>query len=135
MMTLTRGLIGLIVAPSLPALAFHLIGLMLGAKDDSILISIILTMLGYMAAIVIGLPTHVLMTKRNIRSLKAYVIMGAAIGLTVYIAFFSLTSYQSYQGSVLLMIRNFYTTGIVAIGYAIVASGLFWLIAVRGLED
>jgi heme/copper-type cytochrome/quinol oxidase subunit 4 len=132
--TILRTLIGFLLAPALPALALYLINLNVVSRHEAILPAVILVVLGYVAALTIGVPLHLLLKRRGVHSLKAYLFFGALVGLIFYLLFFGiwgLLSYQSYPDHALLLIKNSATSGLTAIAYSAVASTVFWLVAVR----
>jgi uncharacterized membrane-anchored protein len=120
-----RGLIGFLVAPGAPALALYLVSI---NREGAPLTFLILAPLGYAAALVLGVPAYFAMQRRGIRSLLAYVLLGALIGLVFYVAF---TLVTSYRGQAFNVLRNGARPATTAVIYAAVCSVLFWLIAIK----
>jgi hypothetical protein len=131
-----RTILGFLLVPGAPALLLYWINPALGAEALELL-GLILGWLGYAAAIVVGVPTYLLLSRKRVFGLGSYLADGALAGLIFYVLFFGflgLTGYQSSLQSVFLLIVDSFMSGVVAIVYACVASGLFWLIALRGRE-
>lgn len=129
-----RVVLGFLVSPGVPALGLYLINLCLVSREEALLAGVILATLGYAAAVVIGLPAYLIMRKRSPVSLGSYVMVGSLIGLLFYLLFFGvwgLGGYQSAPEHAIALLRNSGVAGLTAIGYASVASGTFWLIAIR----
>jgi hypothetical protein len=129
-----RELIGFLIAPGLPALALYFINLSVVSPHEAFLLAYILTIFGYVAAIIFGAPVHYILKKRRLQTLRVYVASGALIGLSFYALFFltwALLSYQSYPDHSIALLQNSAMTGVVAVAYATFASAIFWLLAVR----
>jgi hypothetical protein len=129
-----RALIGFLVAPSVPALALYLIGLLFVSGWEAVWGPKILAMFGYLAALVIGVPIYVILQRKGINSLKVYLGLGALIGLGYYVLLFgiwALLSWQTYPEHTLLLLKNSIKSGGVAVVYATITSAVFWLIAIR----
>lgn len=119
-----RALIGFLVAPGVPALALYLVNI---NREAAPLIFLILAPLGYAAALVLGVPAYFVLQRKGIRSLLAYVLLGALIGLVFYLLF---TLVTSYRGQAVGVLRNSARPAAMAIAYAAVAGALFWLMAI-----
>jgi FtsH-binding integral membrane protein len=129
-----RVVIGFLVSPAVPALGLYLINLCFVSRQEALLAGGILATLGYAAAVVVGMPAYLIMRKRSAASLRAYLMVGGLIGLLFYFLFFGvwgLVSYQSAPAHAIALMRNSGAAGLTAIGYASIASGIFWLIAIR----
>lgn len=129
-----RALIGFLVAPGVPALVLYLAGLLFFADWEAAFGPRILAMLGYVTALVIGVPVYFVLQRKGITSLIAYLAMGALIGLACYVLFFgvwTLLSWQTYPEHALLLLKNSAESGVIAVVYATVASAVFWLIAIK----
>ena len=129
-----RVILGFLVSPGVPALGLYLINLCLVSREEALLAGVILATLGYAAAVIIGMPAYFIMRKKSPVGLRSYLMVGGLIGLWFYLLFFGvwgLVSYQSAPEHAIALIRNSGVAGLTAIGYASVASGTFWLIAIR----
>lgn len=129
-----RALLGFLISPGAPAIVLYFVNLALVSRQTALLQMVILAGLGYATAFVLGVPAYLLMKKRAASSLLSYLTVGALVGLLFYVLYFGLwglISYQSYPEHAVALIRNSLMAGLVAIGYASIASGLFWLIAIR----
>lgn len=127
--TAFRVVLALLVAPGVPALTMYLIGLFFASDWQAEFWPIVLAIAGYLAALAFGVPAYLLMRRKNIVSFKAYVVVGALIGLCSYALFLGLSF--SYPEHSLQLLKNSLNLGIVATLYAVVASAVFWLIAIR----
>lgn len=129
-----RVLLGFFVAPGAPALALYFINLVVVSRQEALLQGLILAALGYVAALVLGIPAYLMMKRKCAVGLSSHLIVGALIGLIFYVLYFGLwgfISYQSYPDHAIALIKNSMMAGVVAVVYAAVASGLFWWIAIR----
>lgn len=129
-----RALFGLLVAPGGPALVLYLIGLLFVSDWEAAWGPKILAVVGYLAALVFGVPVYFLLQRKGISSLMAYLIVGAAIGLLCYGLFFGLwvlTSSKMYPEHALVLFKNSLKPVLIAVVYATSASAVFWLIAIR----
>lgn len=129
-----RVLIGFLVAPGLPALVVYLIGLFFVADWEAAFGPKILAMLGYLTALLIGVPVYFVLQRKGISSLAAYLAFGALVGLSCYVLFFglwALLSWQTYPEHALLLLKNSVVSGVIAVVYATVSSLVFWLIAIK----
>jgi len=69
-----RAVIGFVVAPVVPAIALYLLNI---NGEAAPLLPLIVALLAYAAAIVLGVPAYLVMQRRGIFSLWTYVIVGA----------------------------------------------------------
>jgi hypothetical protein len=126
-----RAVIAFLVAPMVPAIVLYLVNM---NREAALLLPLVLAPLAYAAALVLGLPAYLVMRRRDIRSLWAYVIMGALIGLAFSVLFFgiqALLSWSSAREHAVALLRNSARSLVLAMVYAAVASAVFWFIAVR----
>jgi hypothetical protein len=89
----TRTLVSFLVAPAIPAALLYLYNVWQGYGNAAVVGPYILTLLGYVAALIIGVPVYLLLQRKEIRSLPAYVLVGALIGPVFYLLFVVLTAY------------------------------------------
>jgi hypothetical protein len=113
------------VAPGVPALALYLVNI---NREAAALIFLILAPLSYAAAVILGVPAYFIMQRWGMRSLLAYALLGALIGLVFYVLF---TVVTAYRGQAIDVFRNSVRPATTAVIYAVVASAIFWLIAIR----
>lgn len=94
-------------------------------------------MLGYAAALIVGVPTFLLVRRGRLMGLLGYATLGALVGLISYalIVCVLLSSYQSPSLHVVGLLRNSAMSAVLAAGYLFTASALFWLIAIRTPRD
>lgn len=123
--TATSAIVGFLVAPGVPAFVLYLVNL---SRGEAPLLFLILAPLAYAAALFLGLPVYLILQRKRIHSLAAYVILGASIGLVFYVLFIVLSS---YPGQIRARFGNSAQSGVLAVVYAGVASTIFWLIAIR----
>jgi hypothetical protein len=129
--TAMRALIGFLVAPAVPALALYFVNV---NGEAAPLIFFVLAPFAYAAALVLGLPVYLVLQRRGTRSLRAYLILGAAIGLVFAVLFFgiqALLSWTSAREHAVAVLKNSGRSVVLALVCAVVASAVFWLIAVR----
>jgi hypothetical protein len=126
-----RKLIGFTVAPLVPALLLCLLSVVNGYGNASV-VPLVLLPFAYAAALIVGIPVHLVMQRKGVQSLWGYLICGAAIGMTFEMLMDGLPvllNWSSERDYSLALIRSSVGSLIVAIGYAVVASGVFWLMA------
>jgi hypothetical protein len=129
-----RAWIGFLVAPLLPGVLLYMWGLYKGYGSAAIVGPLLLVPIAYVAALIIGGPVYVLLERKGIVSLGAYIGLGVAIGL---IAVMLLTLGQVLLGSpsaggyASAVIKGARGDVAVAMVYAAIASAAFWLIAVK----
>ncbi|PHV09707.1 hypothetical protein [Chitinimonas sp. BJB300] len=129
-----RVVIGFFVSPGVPALFLYLIGLIFYSSWEAAWGPNILAICGYLAAFIIGVPMYFILKRKNISSLKAYLILGALVGFIFYVVFFGLwvlLSWQKFPEHALLILKGSVRSGIIAVVYATVASAIFWLISIK----
>ena len=71
------------MAPALPAVLFYLWGVLKGYGDAAVAGPGLLLPFGYVGALVIGLPTYLVLQRRGSHGLGAYLALGALIGVVV----------------------------------------------------
>jgi hypothetical protein len=120
-----RVLIGFLLAPGVPALVLYLVKV---DSSNAPLVPLLLTPLAYVAALVLGIPVYLVLRRRRIRTLLAYVILGALIGVVFYALYFGIESFLSPLSVPKLdaAVRR----GAIAAIYSAAASAVFWLIAI-----
>lgn len=128
MTQMTRTLTGFLVAPGVPAGLLYIFNRFMGYGDGSIVGPLLLAPLGYIAAVVFGVPAYFIMRRKNISSLFAYLIFGGVLGLIFYLLF---TIATSYPGQLMAVFQNSFGAMLMGGGYATVAAAVFWVIAIR----
>jgi len=129
-----RAWTGFLVAPSVPGGLQYLFGLLKGYGDAAIVGPLLLAPFAYAAALIIGVPVYLLLQRKRVHGMSAYLAIGAAIGATVVVLIFgteALFSWTSAREHAVGVIRNSVAYMVVGVIYATVASTVFWLIAVR----
>jgi hypothetical protein len=124
----TKAFIGFLVAPAIPGALLYILNLLSGVGDAAIFWPFILTSLGYIAALVVGVPVYLFLQRKGIHSLPAYVFAGSLIGLGFCLIFTLLTA---YPGQIMFRLRHALGFMLTAMVYASVAAAVFWTIAVR----
>ena len=127
-----RVILAFLLAPGVPGVLLYLLGRFKGY--GAIVGPFLLSPFAYAAALVIGLPVYLGLRRKGMRSLAAYLLSGAAIGLLVAVLLFgtqALLSWSSAHEHAVALLMNSPGSVVVAVGYAVVASGFFWLIGVR----
>lgn len=122
-----RALIGFFAAPAFPGTLLYLYNFFWqGYGDEAVVGPLILGLLGYAAALVLGVPVYLFLHRKGIRSLLAYGLLGALIGPIFFVIFEVLTT---YQGTLLVTLRYSYGAAFVAAVYSSLAAIAFWAIA------
>ena len=80
-----RALIGFLVAPGVPALVWLLLNLN-APHGEGVLIFFLLAPFAYCAAVVLGIPAYIVLGRRSVQGLLAYVVFGAIIGALFAVA-------------------------------------------------
>jgi hypothetical protein len=124
---------GFLVAPAVPAILLYLWGLFRGYGNAAVVGPLLMVPFAYAFALVIGGPVYMFLRRKGVHSLGIYVGLGAAIGLAGMLLLsgaqvLSGSASRDYANAVLSSARSDF---VVALIYAAVASGVFWLIAVR----
>jgi hypothetical protein len=131
--TALRALIGFLVAPAIPALVLYLVNVST-SQEAAPLVFLLLAPLAYAGALLFGLPAYLVMQRKRICTLRAYVIAGAMIGLLFAVLFFgvqALVSFSSAPEHSIALLRNSISSVGIAVIYAASAGALFWWIAVK----
>lgn len=123
-----RVLSGFFVAPVFPAILLYMFNMLMGYGDAAIVGPFMLAPLGYVAAVTMGIPAYRVMQKRNVRSFRAYLFVGAVIGFVFYLLFTMLTS---YPGQTMAVLQRSQAPLLLASAYAALAAVVFWAITVR----
>lgn len=123
----TRAAVGFLVAPAVPGVLTYIYNLWRGYDDASIVWPYIITLLGYVAALVIGVPLYLVLERKGIRSLGAYILIGAIIGAVFYVVFEMLTA---YPGQHIYRLQQMPPAMLLAAAYSSLATAAYWLIAI-----
>ena len=118
---LIRAVVGFLVAPAVPGALLYVYGLTQGYGAAAIVAPGLLMPFGYVAALMIGIPTYICLDRKGVRGLSTYVFGGVLIGAGFDSLLNLLTSPYVPFGEVL-----------VATVYAAISAAVFWSLAVRG---
>ena len=118
---LCRLLLGLIVAPFIPALIVYLIETALAPSTHTILYhTYILGTLGYIATLIVGLPLYIILTIKKLHKFSLYVLT-----CSILAALFPFTiDFPHYLSLNKIIITNH----LLGFAYAFAVSSLFWII-------
>src|SRR5690349_25175695 len=94
-----RVLLGFLIAPGAPALLLYLINLQFVPRHDAEFGGVMLGILSYIAAIILGIPACLLARRWKLTGPLSFVVLGALVGLAVYVVFFGFLGISSYQSS------------------------------------
>lgn len=132
-MSAIRVTLGFLIAPGAPALTLYLINLHLVRRSDAEFGGVILAILSYVAALVVGIPAFLLARRWHTIGMLGYSALGAVVGLVSYILLLCvmLSSYQLPSVDLVGFIGNSALSGVLAVVCATAASALFWVIAIR----
>jgi hypothetical protein len=114
----------------------YFFGRLKGYGNGAVVGPMLLTAPAYASALLLGLPIHLYLKRRDVKGLLSYVVIGAGIGLVSVVAItlmqalggWNYTSDHAYS----LSLWN-YSGGYLRVAsiYAALASAAFWFIAVR----
>jgi hypothetical protein len=129
-----RAWVGFFVAPGVPAILLYLWGLYKGYGDAAVAGPGLLVPFAYIGALLIGLPTYIVLQRRGSHGLGAYLTLGALIGVLVAALLATVEALLSWNAPQYASAQFGVSVrfAVIAAIYAIVSSAVFWLIAVRG---
>ena len=129
-----RAWVGFFVAPGVPAILLYLWGLHKGYGDAAVAGPGLLVPFSYVGALVIGLPTYLVLQRRASYGLGAYLALGALIGVVVVAVMSTAEALLSWNALQYARAQFgvFVRFTVIAAIYAMISSAVFWLIAVRG---
>jgi hypothetical protein len=124
---------GFLIAPGIPALVLYLINLRLVPSPDAQFGAVIVGILAYTAALIVGLPAFLLLRRRQPTGILGHAVLGGMLGLIFYVLIVCvlLSGYQSPFAHAISLFRSYAMSAVFGAGYAAVAGALFWLIAIR----
>jgi uncharacterized membrane protein YeaQ/YmgE (transglycosylase-associated protein family) len=123
----TRALGGFFVAPAFPGALVYLYNFFWkGYGDAAVVGPFILVLFGYAAALVLGVPAHLILHRKGIHSPFVYGLLGALIGPVFFVTFEVLTA---YPGTLWITLQYSYGAAFVAAAYSSLAAIAFWAIA------
>lgn len=123
----TRAFGGFFVAPAFPGALLYLYNFFWkGYGDAAVVGPFILVLFGYAAALLLGVPIHLILHRKGIRSLSVYGLLGALIGPVFFVTFEVLTA---YPGTLWVTLQYSYGAAFVAATYSSLAAIVFWSIA------
>lgn len=129
-----RRLTGLLLAPCAPALLVYLGALVTGAAGGPDSRAAILVTGTYLSVGAIGIPTHILLLKHAVTSLRGYVVVGSLVGMVGWTLIFvpaAIMRWQTTSTSGYLLLKNAVSMALVALICCALASAAFWAIAIR----
>jgi hypothetical protein len=122
----TRAFAGFLMAPPIPGALLYIYGVFKGYGDAAVVGPFIITFLGYVAMLVFGIPAYMVLQRKHMRSLSAYIFAGALVGAVFDLVFEILTT---YPGQLVYRLHYLPAAALLAAAYASVAAASFWLIA------
>jgi hypothetical protein len=127
-----RALVGFLVAPAFPGSLLYLYNFFWAGYGDAAVVGpFILVLYGYSAALVLGVPVHLLLHRKGIRRFSSYGLLGALIGPV----FFLITEVvMGHPGTLAVRLQHAYGAALVATVYASLAAVAFWAIAYWPIE-
>ncbi len=132
-----RVVLGFIFAPALPAVLLYGLDLLGGEGRAAWELPALLVPFAYAAALALGVPTYWLLRRSGRNSLISYAFGGVLIGLAVSVlitATYVVPNWHSAHEHAIGRLRSSPRSVIVSVGYAVVATGVFWLIAIKRLH-
>nr|WP_143028962.1 hypothetical protein [Massilia sp. PDC64] len=122
-----RASVGFFVAPAFPGGLLYLYNLLWkGYGDEAVVGPFLLGVLGYAAALLLGVPLYLVLHRKGVRSLLAYGLLGALLGPVFFLIFELLTA---YPGTLFVTLQYSYGAAFVAAVYSSLAAMAFWAIA------
>lgn len=122
-----RALVGFFLAPAFPGVLLYLYNFFWkGYGDVAVVGPFILVLYGYAATLIFGVPVHLVLHRKGIRSLSVYGLLGALIGPIFFVTFEVLTA---YPGTLWITLQYSYGAAFVAAVYSSLAAIAFWAIA------
>jgi len=129
----TRIFFGFLISPAIPAIVLYAWQLFVSKKWEAEWGGAVFLIIGYIVALVFGVPTYLLLCYRRIMSLGAYLfagfVMGALAGTLIFLPDAIKNWSASHGRSILLLINGFPIMGGIA---GLLAAGVFWVVAVSG---
>lgn len=124
-------LAGFLIAPAVPvALMFAAQVFTIGYRDAAEG-ALILLVIGYASAVVLGIPAYFFLRSKGMVDLKNYLVLGAIIGIAYYALIFIPTYLKTDPEYVWELIRGTVGLGVIGMAGGLIASFVFWFIAVR----
>jgi hypothetical protein len=136
--TTLRTLVGFLIAPGGPALIVYLVSMMWGSRGEATWSAEVFAVVGYGAALVIGVPLYFLLQRKGIGGLVPYLVLGGLIGLICiilgFIPYAFLGDWRGNQEQAFSLLKTAAGIAVPAIISGVIASAVFWLIAIRRLS-
>ena len=128
-------LLGFLVSPAIPALLVYLISCIFDSHSGAAWSAKLILVMGYLAGLIIGVPTYLLLRKINKTSFLAYIVSGLLVGLifSLIIVVLSVTDAYNYGFEHAVgVFRNTIGSSLMGMVSGAIAGGVFWFISVRG---
>jgi hypothetical protein len=135
--TALRAFVGFLVAPAVPALIMYLVQLIFVRRGEAEWAAIAIGLFGYLTTVVVGIPAYFFLQRKAVTGLGVYLVLGALIGLTCYALLFipgALLNWKANAEGAYLMLRNSAGLAVLAIVCGLIASLVFWLIAINAVR-
>ena len=131
-----RALIGFLVAPGVPAVAIYIASTIFYTRGEATWSFLIFAGTGYAAALILGAPINYFLHRNGIFGLFPYLASGALIGLIcvafVFAPYLLFIDWKSDFEQSFDLLKTAASVAVPAVVSGSVASGIFWLIAMRG---
>jgi hypothetical protein len=124
-------LAGFLIAPATPAAMMFVMQVFAVGYRDASEGAFVLLVIGYASAGVLGIPAHLFLQRNAMTGLASYLGVGALIGIAYYGLLFIPTYLNADSKYVGELIKNTIGFGVMGLVGGLVASLVFWLIAVR----
>lgn len=130
-----RTLLAFLVAPAVPTLLIYVVQFFAAERWEAAWAASVIAIFGYLGALILGAPAHLILRSRAVTSLGAYLFVGMIIGVATYalVAIPSAISQWKHNSAetALLMLKNTAGFGITAAACGLIAGIVFWSIAIR----
>jgi hypothetical protein len=125
-----RTLCGLVIAPGAPAVV--LVHAYPGS-DGAALFGVIFAISAYVAALVFGLPLHLLLERHSVRGFVAYALVGCILGVcAAFLAYgaWALLDWGRYPQHAAKLLGGSWRMALAAGVYGLATGSLFWFVAI-----
>jgi hypothetical protein len=127
--------IGIMVAPTLPAVIAYLVFAAPGSRQTIAEMALVFAAICYSMTLLLGVPAYFLLRRRGKESLKSYLVAGAVSSAGSSLVFFSFCFFIVNSDPILMSLAIYLTiiAGLVPFtaGLGASVSGIFWVISIR----
>ena len=133
-----RALIGLLIAPGVPAVVVYVASTIFYTRGEATWSFLIFAGTAYAVAVILGAPINYFLHRNGISGLFPYLASGAVIGLICvalgFAPYLLFIDWKSDFEQSFALLKTAASVAVPAVFSGGVASGIFWLIAIRGVS-